>query len=154
MRATNMRPSKVANLMNLAEVVAQRSHDAETHVGALLVSNKTGAILATGFNGFVRGANDTELPNTRPDKYPYMVHAEQNLIANCARHGISMDDCTVVCTHSPCVVCMRLLFQCGITEVLYKVSYTDSDKVKEMKDIKVIEIETEEPGIKKLRYEV
>lgn len=149
-----MRPSKIANLMNLAEVVAQRSHDAETQVGALLVSNKTGAILATGFNGFVRGTKDKELPNTRPDKYPYMVHAEQNLIANCARHGISMDDCNVVCTHSPCVICMRLLFQCGITEVLYKISYADSDKVKEMKDIKVIEIATEEPDIKKLRYEV
>jgi hypothetical protein len=38
--------------------------------------------------------------------------------------------------------------------VLYKISYTDSEKVKEMKDIKVIEMATEEPDIKKLRYEV
>jgi hypothetical protein len=49
---------------------------------------------------------------------------------------------------------MRLLFQCGITEVIFKISYADSEKVKEMKDIKVIELSTEEPGIRKLRYEV
>jgi transposase len=34
------------------------------------------------------------------------------------------------------------------------ISYADSEKVKEMKDIKVIELSTEEPGIRKLRYEV
>ncbi len=83
-----------------------------------------------------------------------MVHAEQHLIANCVRHGISMDDCTVVCTHSPCVVCMRLLFQCGITEVLFKVSYHDSESIKQMKDIKVLELATEEPEIKKLKYQI
>jgi len=46
-----------------------------------------------------------------------MVHAEQNLICNCARHGISMNNCVIVCTMSPCVQCMRFLWQCGITKI-------------------------------------
>lgn len=132
-----MRQNKYSNLMELAEVIAKRSHDAETKVGAILVSNKTGAILATGYNGFVRGANDQGLPNTRPEKYPYMVHAEENLIANAARHGIAMEDCTIVCTHSPCSKCMRLLFQAGITRLIVKNLYKDFAELRQMLDIKI-----------------
>lgn len=123
--------------MGFAEQAAKRSHDAETQVGAVLVHKRTGAILATGFNGFVRGADDNLLPNTRPDKYPYMVHAEQNLIAHCARHGISMSDCYVYCTHSPCHICMRLLWQCGIEKIIVKELYRDFDTIKEMKDLDI-----------------
>lgn len=123
--------------MDVADVVKKRSHDAETQVGAVLVNNDSGAIIATGCNGFVRGADDSKLPNTRPDKYRYIMHAEQNLVANCARHGISMDNCTLVCTHSPCVQCMRLIFQCGITRVIVKELYRDFDELTKMEDIKI-----------------
>ena len=54
-----MRPSKIANYMEIADVVSKRSHDVDTKVGAVLINNKSGAIIATGFNGFVRGANDS-----------------------------------------------------------------------------------------------
>ena len=123
--------------MGFALQASKRSHDAETQVGAVLMHRETHAILATGFNGFVRGAKDEQLPNTRPDKYPYMVHAEQNLIAHCARHGISMDNCYVYCTHSPCSICMRLLWQCGITRIVVKELYRDFDQIKSMKDLKI-----------------
>ncbi len=123
--------------MNLASTAAKRSHDIETQVGAVLVNNKTGAVLATGYNGFVRGADDKVLPNKRPEKYPYMMHAEQNIIANCARHGISMEDCMVVCTLTPCVSCMRMLWQCGITRVIAGRMYSDWDQITNMKDLSV-----------------
>src|SRR6478609_3085277 len=113
-RCNMTRPSKLANYMETAEVCAKRSHDAETKVGAVLVNNISGAIMATGFNGFVRGAPDSILPTTRPDKYEYIVHAETNLITNCARHGISMDNCMLVCTLSPCKSCMRMLINAGV----------------------------------------
>jgi dCMP deaminase len=141
-----VRISKHEMYMEMAATAAKRSHDAETQVGAALVNNKTGAILATGCNGFVRGAPDAELPNTRPDKYEYMVHAEENLIANCARHGISMDDCTLYCTMSPCVKCMRIMWQCGITSIVVRDLYRDVDKIKTMKDIQLdIRTSTEHP---------
>ena len=138
------RPSKFFNLMEVAEIVAKRSPDPETKVGAVLVSNKSGAILATGFNGFIRGANDSLLPKTRPDKYKYIVHAEENLIANCARHGIAMDDCSLFCTYSPCSKCMRLLFQSGITQVIIQYLYRDFDELNQMLDIKITEKITDE----------
>lgn len=132
-----MRPSKTQNHMDIATTIAARSHDAETKVGAILINNESGAIIATGYNGFVRGANDSELPSTRPDKYEYILHAEQNLIANAARHGISMADCSLVCTLSPCKLCMRMLLNCGITKVIAKDLYKDFNDILQMRDIKV-----------------
>lgn len=148
-----MRPTKISNYMQLAEVCARRSHDAETQVGAVLVNNKSGAIVATGYNGFVRGAPDNLLPNTRPDKYEYILHAEQNLIANCARHGISMEDCTLVCTHSPCKLCMRMLLNCGITKVVVRDLYKDFNDILKMRDIKVQSHQDEE-AYHHISYEV
>lgn len=146
-----MRPTKNQNYMDIATTIAQRSHDAETKVGAVLVNNSSGAIVATGYNGFVRGADDTALPNTRPDKYEYILHAEQNLIANSARHGISMNDCSLVCTLSPCKACMRMLFNCGITKVLAKELYKDFDEVLKMKDLNVVATQ-EADGLWHLTY--
>lgn len=145
------RPSKIKNYMDIAETVAMRSHDSQTQVGAILVNNRTGAILSTGFNGFVRGAPDHRLPHQRPEKYPYIMHAEQNLITNCARHGISMEDCTVVCTKTPCSSCMRLLWQCGITSVIAKEPYSDFENLREQLDIS-IELEHTEEGFVRLTY--
>ncbi len=132
-----MRPTRIQNFMEIAETTAKRSHDSETKVGAVLVNNKSQAIIATGFNGFVRGANDAILPNTRPEKYEYILHAEQNLLSNSVRHGISTDNCTVVCTMSPCKLCMRLLFNSGITKVVAKDLYSDFQDILKMKDIVV-----------------
>ena len=137
----------------MAEVIAERSHDAETKVGAVLVNNTSGAIVATGYNGFVRGANDTVLPTTRPDKYEYILHAEQNLIANSARHGISMANCSLVCTLSPCKLCMRMLLNCAITKVIVKDLYKDFDEITQMQDIQV-DVVKEADGFYHLTYKV
>jgi dCMP deaminase len=131
------RISKIENFMRIAETICERSHDEETQVGAILVKNESGAIIATGYNGFVRGAPDDELPCTRPDKYEYMMHAEQNLIFNCARYGVGTHDTTLICTHSPCKLCMRMLFSCGITQVIVKNLYRDWQEILLMRDISV-----------------
>jgi dCMP deaminase len=139
--------------MDIAKVVAARSHDAETHVGAVLVNNNSGAIIATGFNGFVRGANDKVLPDTRPLKYEFILHAEQNLIANCARHGISMENCTLICTMSPCKLCMRLMINCGITKVITHELYKDFQEILDMPDVKTNMLERED-GLYEITYSV
>lgn len=148
-----MRPSKIENYMEVARVIAARSHDAETKVGAVIVNNKSGAIIATGFNGFVRGADDGVLPSTRPGKYEFILHAEQNLIANCARHGISMEDCTLVCTLSPCKLCMRLLINCGITKVIASNLYKDFNDILKMPDVNV-HMEKKDDGFYHITYSV
>ena len=148
-----MRPSKNQNNMDVALTIAKRSHDTETKVGAVLINNVSGVIVSTGFNGFVRGVLDSTLPNTRPDKYEYILHAENNLISNCARHGTSMNDCTLVSTLSPCKSCTRQLVNCGVTKVIALDLYKDWDDVLNMKDIKV-EMEQGEDGFYYITYKV
>jgi dCMP deaminase len=132
-----MRQNKIENYMEHAIVAAKRSHDKQTQVGAILVKNDSGAIIATGFNGFVRGAPDSVLPNTRPDKYEFMMHAEENIISHCTRHGISALNTTLYCTLSPCARCTRLLWQSGITKVVAKTKYSDWESVLNMRDLHV-----------------
>lgn len=129
------RQNKELNYMEFAEVAAKRSHDAETKVGAILVKNDTGAVIATGFNGFVRGAADGLLPDTRPEKYKFMMHAEQNIISHCCRHGISTANTTLYCTLTPCQQCARMLWQCGISTVFAKSQYKDFSETKNMLDL-------------------
>lgn len=126
---------KLESWNRIAEAVALDSHDVHTQVGALLIHRTTGAVLSTGFNGHIRGANDNALPKTRPEKYPYMVHAEANLIYNCARHGISTDGCILYCTLSPCIGCVRSIWQSGINEVYFKELYRDFGKNCAMEDL-------------------
>src|SRR5688500_6863178 len=76
-----IRPDWDTVFMTAAYLFAQKSPDAETKVGAILV-DKHRKLLAEGFNGFPAGCNDTNLPNTRPDKYFFMRHAEDNCIDN------------------------------------------------------------------------
>lgn len=133
-----MNIKKIRNYYKQALAIAEMSPDAETQVAALLINSKTGAVLNSGFNGFIRGAPDHVLPKHRPEKYPYMVHAETNLIYNCARHGISTDECFVFCTLSPCINCCRAIYQCGIKQVVFKDTYRDFDKQKEMDDLQLI----------------
>ena len=110
--------NKISTYMAVASEVAKLSPDDETQVGAVLIS-PNGSIVATGYNGFVRGAHDRLLPKTRPHKYLYMQHAERNLLYNCLNEGISTKDSTLVCTLSPCLDCLRALFQSGVKTIVF-----------------------------------
>jgi len=146
-----VRPTKYKYWMGIAEAASERSHDDETKVGAILVKNDTGMVVASGHNGFVRGAPDKDLPNTRPEKYEYMVHAEENLLAHTSRNGINIDNCTLVITLSPCQKCLRLMWQAGVTRVICRDLYRDH--CIDMADID-IEQETTPEGYYELRYKI
>jgi dCMP deaminase len=118
-----------------ALATASASPDPSTKVGALLIHGESGAVIADGFNGFIRKANDERLPTTRPEKYDYIIHAETNLLCNAVRHGISTNNCVVYCTISPCIKCMRMLYQAGITEIYVKGFYSDFDRCSAMLDL-------------------
>lgn len=103
--------------MKEALLWSERSHDADTQCGTVLVRDKTP--LSTGYNGFVRDIDDTVLPNIRPHKYPFMMHSEVNAICNCARQGKSTIGATCYTTTKPCLQCFQLLYQAGIQRIVY-----------------------------------
>lgn len=120
-----------------ALATASASPDEQTKVGALLIHGESGAVIAEGYNGFIRGAPDETLPKTRPEKYDYIIHAETNLICNAVRHGISTNNCVMFCTISPCIKCMRMIYQTGIKEIYIKSFYTDYAECSSMNDLKI-----------------
>ena len=148
---SDQRSSKEKYWMGIAEAVSLRSQDEETKVGAILIKNDTGMIVATGHNGFVRGAPDAILPKVRPDKYKYMVHAEENLLAHTSRNGIAIDNCTLIITLSPCQRCLRLMWQAGITQVICKDIYRDHTI--DLLDLNIVQEQTVE-GYYRLKYDI
>tara|TARA_R100000008_G_C3577081_1_gene165944 strand:+ start:1080 stop:1571 length:492 start_codon:yes stop_codon:yes gene_type:complete len=95
--------------MGFAYLASSRSHDAQTKVGCVLVSDKK--VISIGYNGFCSGVDDDSLPSKRPHKYPYMVHAEENAISNMVIHPPSA---VAYITHMPCHRCAKLLWQNNI----------------------------------------
>lgn len=114
----NQKPDDWDNIFFSEAVLwSRRSHDSETQCGCVLVKNKT--VIATGYNGFMRDINDSALPNTRPEKYPFMIHAEANAVYNCAREGKSTLGARAYITAPPCTTCLQMLWQCGIHEIYF-----------------------------------
>ena len=111
------RITKDQYFMMLAHSVAKRSLDPHTQHGCIAV-DRDGAILSTGYNGPPRNVDDSNIPLTRPEKYIYMVHSEQNCIANAARVGTPLDGCVFYVTGIPCPCCLRLMYQCGAEEIV------------------------------------
>jgi len=69
--------------------------------------------------------------NTMQGRYrlktkPEVLHAESNAIAKLAKSTNSGLGATLFVTHAPCLVCAKLIFQSGISSVLYRNTYRDS----------------------------
>lgn len=107
------RLSWVGYFFNLSYLVSERSPDSQTRHGAVIV-DKDNRIVSTGYNGFPRGGPDLLLPNMRPAKYPYIVHAEMNalLSARCDVTGFS-----IFVTGFPCRFCLLHIISSGIKEI-------------------------------------
>ena len=106
-----------------AVLVAQRSKDPNTQVGACIVDTKK-RIVGLGYNGFPRGCDDDAFPWSKEKeasfydtKYMYVVHAETNAIMNSNQSELS--GCTLYVTHHPCHECAKLIIQSGINKVYY-----------------------------------
>ena len=103
--------------IKLAGSIAAWSKDPSTQVGCVVV-DESRVIIAEGYNGFPRGVNDDGRLLTRENKYPIIVHAEENAVATAARIGARLQGCTLYATLCPCTRCARLLIQAGITAVV------------------------------------
>lgn len=101
--------------MDMACIISKKSPDEQTKVGAVII-DRHNHIKSVGFNGFMSKIDDSSLPRTRPDKYPWMIHAEMNAILFCEHRPV---DCILYCTHSPCLSCFQHIINAGISEIVY-----------------------------------
>lgn len=104
------RPSWAEYFISMAKLASTRSADAETQHGCVIVDNKN-RVIGVGYNSFPANMPDDSLPNMRPHKYKWMVHAERNALANCT---LRPENCTAYITGPPCLDCAKALYQEGI----------------------------------------
>lgn len=60
---------------------------------------------------------------------PLTLHAEENLVANCARAGISLDNTTILVSTAPCFKCARLLLSSGVSKVVFVKEFKNNDGI-------------------------
>ena len=121
--------------MKTAETFAELSHARRLHVGAIVV--KDDRIISIGYNGMPAGwDNDCEDQTYDKDGFhitlktkPEVLHAETNAIAKLAKSNESGMGATMFITHAPCLDCAKLIYQSGISSVLYRNAYRDTSGV-------------------------
>ena len=128
------RPDSDEYFLKIASVVAERSTCRRHHVGAVAVRNKH--ILATGYNGAPSGSKDClelgclrdelNIPSGTRHEICRGIHAEQNVIIQAGLHGVSIEKSTLYCTHTPCVLCAKMLVNAKIKRLVSFGSYNDS----------------------------
>ena len=129
MNARENRYSWKKMFVEIAKVVAQRSADPHTQVGAVLVKNN--CVIGVGYNGEPKGFH-FDFDWNSPEKYPYVIHAEMNAISNANRNGVDCNGADIYLTLSPCHDCIKLLIQHGIKNVYYLKEYKDIELTKQI----------------------
>ena len=128
------RPDTDEYFLKIASVVAERSTCRRHHVGAVAVKDKH--ILATGYNGAPSGFKDClelgclrdemNIPSGTRQEICRGIHAEQNVIIQATLHGVSLEGSTIYATHTPCILCAKILVNVKIKRFVSFGEYNDT----------------------------
>ena len=127
------RPDSDQYFLKIASVVAERSTCLRHHVGAVAVKDKH--MLTTGYNGAASGVkdclelgclrNELNIPSGTRHEICRGIHAEQTVIIQAALHGVSLEGATIYATHSPCILCAKMLVNAKIKRLVTFGKYAD-----------------------------
>jgi dCMP deaminase len=128
--------------LKIASVVGERATCRRHHMGAIAVRDKH--ILTTGYNGAPAGAKDClelgclrdelKIPSGTRTEICRAIHAEQNVIIQAGLHGVSLQGATVYCTHTPCVLCAKMMANARIARSVSFGKYNDDRFIEIFKD--------------------
>ncbi len=145
------RPEADDYFLKVAAVVAERSTCLRHHVGAVAVRDKH--ILSTGYNGAPAGSrdclelgclrNEQNIPSGERHEICRAIHAEQNVIIQAALHGVNLEGSTIYATHTPCVLCAKMLINARIKRYVSFGRYNDDSFIRLFKEVG-IEIDIKE----------
>jgi dCMP deaminase len=123
--ATRPRASWDEYFMGIAKQVATRSTCDRKHVGAVIVKDRM--ILATGYNGSIRGLpHCDEVGHLMEDGHCVRTtHAEANALIQAARSGVRVDGAGIYVTASPCFGCFKLIANAGLSRIVFGEFYRD-----------------------------
>lgn len=143
--AEKKRPSWDEYFLSIAQEAAKRSTCLRRQVGAVLVQDKR--ILATGYNGAPSGIKhcldvgclreDLGVASGYRHELCRGLHAEQNAIIQAALHGVSLRGASLYCTHQPCSLCVKMLINAGVGELVYLEGYSDDLAIELLNEAKI-----------------
>jgi dCMP deaminase len=113
--------------MSTALLFARRAMCVRGKVGCVLV--KDNRIIATSYNGPLPGHKHCGIHCDIDHPCSESIHAEQNLIAYCARHGIQTEETHLYITTAPCKTCAKVLIQAGINKVIYYGDFREQEGI-------------------------
>lgn len=122
------RPTWNDYFKNLVILTSTRSPCQRLQVGCLLV--KENRIISQGYNGFLPGCPHQSIIKNNHEQAT--VHAEQNAVSDCAKRGVSCNDCDAYITHYPCINCMKILCASGIKQIYYIDDYNNDENVEKL----------------------
>lgn len=127
------RPSWDEYFLKMAFLVAERSTCRRHHIGAIIIKDRH--VLTTGYNGAARNIDDClklgclrntlNIPSGERHEICRAIHAEQNAIIQAGVHGVNIDGGTLYCTHSPCIICAKMIVNAGLKRVVTCGEYPD-----------------------------
>lgn len=145
------RPSFEETAMNIALQWADRSTcSTRAQVGAVLVTTDN-RVIASGYNGSPKGLPHCDDVGCELDSDGHCIsaiHAEENVILQCATTGVSCAGSVMYITRSPCTRCARRIIQARIRMVVYLLPYGDPEPVVKLlrsAGIPMVRMSQEEP---------
>ena len=108
--------------LRMASEWAKLSYCERRQVGAIIVKDRM--IISDGYNGTPTGYENICEDDEGYTKW-YVLHAEANAILKVAASTQSCKGATLYITLSPCKNCSKLIYQAGITRVVYSTAYKD-----------------------------
>jgi dCMP deaminase len=150
-----VRPNWTEYFMKMAYLAAERSTCLRHHVGAVIVKNNR--VVSTGYNGAAAGTKDcTELGCLRDQmgiasgtrhEICRAIHAEQNAIIQASLTGTSTEGATIYSTHSPCIICAKMVVNSKIKKFVTSNYYPDKEFEELFKEAGVEFVNVERPPL-------
>ena len=124
-----MKFSFVEHWLKHAALISSRSPCPRGKVGAVII-DKANNPISMGFNGPPRGSKghlckiDICERNEKQVKSGTHTeigchHAEANVLMNAVKRGIAVNQCSILITTAPCLMCARLIHHAGINKVYF-----------------------------------
>ena len=135
------RPTWDEYFLGLMHEVSKRATCDRGRSGCIVVQGKQ--IICSGYVGSPPGLPHcdevghlmkkiTDAAGNTSDHCLRTIHAEQNAIAQAARHGIPLEGATLYCRMEPCRRCAMLILASGVKRVVCEKRYHSGQETREM----------------------
>ena len=102
--------------LRIAYRAAKASPDLSTQNGAILVQGEM--VIGMGCNKYPRGLEITPERLESPEKYSWVIHAEESAIIDAARQGNATEGAKMYCPWFACDRCAPSIIEAGIEEIV------------------------------------